>query len=42
MKLLVLVLTHIKEERVRAPRTAVVAVTADASVTKRAGRVEAG
>ena len=42
VKLLVRVLTHIKKERVRAPRTAVVAVTADACVTKMAGRVEAG
>ena len=42
VKLLVRVLTHIKKERVRAPRTALVAVTADAYVTKMAGRVEAG
>jgi len=42
VKLLVRVLTHIKKERVRAPRTALVAVTADASVTRMAGRVEAG
>jgi len=42
VKLLVRVLTHIKKERVHAPRTALVAVTADASVTKMAGRVEAG
>ena len=42
LKLLGRVLTHIKKERVRAPRTALVAVTADAYVTKMAGRVEAG
>jgi len=42
VKLLGRVLTHIKKERVRAPRTALVAVTADAYVTKMAGRVEAG
>ena len=42
VKLLVRVLTHIQKERVRAPRTALAAVTADAYVTKMAGRVEAG